>query len=153
MRALTLMGIVVGALIGGLGLLIAADEANAEKQVEQELLQLEQERANAMVRGDTAKLGHILADGWELISSSGEVLSKETFLMLFKTGALAIESAESADVKVRVYGDAAVVTGQGIAKGKYKGVAFISDERWTDVFVKQNGRWQCVAAQATRIAR
>jgi hypothetical protein len=39
-------------------------------------------------------------------------LSKETFLMLFKTGVLAIESAESADVKVRVYGDAAVVTGQ-----------------------------------------
>jgi Domain of unknown function (DUF4440) len=112
MRALTLMGIAVGSLIGGLGLLVAADEARAETQVEQELLQLEQEWANALVRSDTTKLGHIMAEGWEAIIPSGEVWTKETFLMLLKTGALAIESAENADVKVRVYGDAAVVTGQ-----------------------------------------
>jgi ketosteroid isomerase-like protein len=153
MRALTLIGIAVGSLIGGLGLLVAADEARAETQVEQELLQLEQEWADALVRSDTTKLGHIMAEGWEAIIPSGEVWTKETFLMLLKTGALAIESAESADVKVRVYGDAAVVRGQGIVKGKYKGIAFISDERWTDVFVKKNGRWQCVASQVTRIAR
>jgi ketosteroid isomerase-like protein len=105
------------------------------------------------VRGDTAKVGHILADGWELIATNGEVVTKEAYLMLFKTGAVAFESSESADVKVRVYGDAAVVTGQSIIKGKYKGVAFISDDRWTDVFVKKNGRWQCVATQVTRITR
>jgi len=44
-------------------------------------------------------------------------------------------------MKVRVYGDTAVVTGRGIYKAKYKGVDYSSDERWTDVFVKNNGRW------------
>jgi hypothetical protein len=36
-----------------------------------------------------------------------------------------------------------VVTGQSILKGKYKGVAFISEERWTDVFVKKTALAVC----------
>jgi ketosteroid isomerase-like protein len=58
---------------------------------------------------------------------------------------------EATDVKVRIYGDTAVVTGRGIYKEKYKGADYHSDERWISVFVKKNGRWQCVASQATLI--
>jgi hypothetical protein len=45
------------------------------------------------------------------------------------------------------------VTGRGIYKGKYKGVDFSSNERWIDVFVKKNGRWQFVASHSTNIAK
>jgi len=153
MKAFAWMVVVVGSLMGGLGLLIAADEAKAEKQVEQELLQIEKEWGDAMVRRDTAKLGHILADEWGILIPNGEVWTKETFLMLVQTGTLAVESGENSDVKVRAYGDTAVVTGRSVSKGKYKGVDYSSDERWTDVFVKKNGRWQCVASHSTRIAQ
>jgi ketosteroid isomerase-like protein len=153
MKALTLI-VVVGSLIGGLlGLLIATDEAKAETQVEQELLQLEREWIDAAVRRDTAKVGQILADEWEMVIAAGEVWTKETYLMLLKTGTLALESGENTAMNVRVYGDTAVVTGRGIYKGKYKGVDFSSDERWIDVFVKKNGRWQFVASQSTHNAK
>jgi ketosteroid isomerase-like protein len=153
MKALAWMVVVVGALSGGLGLLSAADGAEAEKQVEQELLQLAQDWADAAVRRDTAKLGHILADEWHLIIPSGEVWTKETYLMLLKTGTLTFESVDNTEMKVRVYGDTAVVTGRGLYQAQYKGVDDSSEERWTDVFVKKNGRWQCVASQSTRIAQ
>ena len=152
MKALPLM-VVVASLIGGLALLIATDEVKAEKQVEQELLHIEKELGDALVQGDTTKLDHILADEWEVIIPTGEVWTKETALKLVKTGTLAVESGENSDVKVRVYGDTAVVTGRSNSKGKYKGVDYSSDERWTDVFVKKDGRWQCVASHSTRIAK
>jgi ketosteroid isomerase-like protein len=152
MKALTLM-VVVASLIGGLGLLIATDEVKAEKQVEQELLQIEKEWSDALVQRDTTKLDQILADEFEGVIPTGEVWTKETALMLVKTGTLALTSVELADMKVRVYGDTAVVTGRGLYKGKYKGGDISSDERWSDVFVKKNGRWQCVASQSTGIAR
>jgi ketosteroid isomerase-like protein len=134
-------------LIVGVSLLTAADDAK------QEVLRLEEEFWAARLRNDTAKLGHILADEWEIILPTGEVWTKETVLMLLKTGTLAVKSGEKSDVKVRVYGDTAVVTVRTIAKGKYKGVDYSVDERWTDVFVKKNGRWQCVASQSTHIAK
>jgi ketosteroid isomerase-like protein len=54
------------------------------------------------------------------------------------------------DVKVRVYGDTAVVMGRGRRSGMFKGAPFKDREiTYTDVFVRRNGRWQCVASQGT----
>lgn len=153
MRAVTLIVVVVGSLMVGIAWLTAADDAKAERQVEQELFQIEKEWGDALVQRDTTKLGHILADEWEGIIQSGEVWTKETGLMLVKTGTLAIESVENADMRVRVYGDTAVVTGRGSYKGWYKGGDISSDAHWIDVLVKKNGHWQCVASHSTRIAR
>ena len=53
-----------------------------------------------------------------------------------------------ADLKVRIFGDVAVLTGrqtiQGTAKGYVPG-----PRRITDIFVKRNGRWQYVGGQST----
>ena len=114
MRVHPLMVLAISTLIVGVSLLTA--------DAKQEVLKLEEELGAAILRSDTAKLGHILADEWEVIIPTGEVWTKETALMLLKTGILAVESGENSDVKVRVYGDTAVVTGRGISKGKYKGV-------------------------------
>jgi len=56
-------------------------------------------------------------------------------------------------IKVRVYGDAAVVTGHGVRAGTYNGVPFKDRQVfWTDTFIKKDGRWQCVASQGTLVA-
>ena len=55
------------------------------------------------------------------------------------------------DIKVRVYGDTAVVTSRSTSKGKFNGQPFSELERSSDVFVKQNGQWKCVLTQLTRI--
>ena len=146
------VAIVIWSLIGGLGLLIAADEPEAERQAKQELLQLEQEWADAMVQRDTAKLGDILANDWEIIISSGEVRTKERVLNLLESGAMKLDFVEYVDMKVRAFGDTAVVTGRTIMKGRENNKDISGQERFTDVFVKKNRRWHCVATQTTSIA-
>ena len=70
-----------------------------------------------------------------------------------KQGALKIESSKIEDMKVRVYGDTAVVTYATTDKGTYKGRDISGQYRWTDVFVKQNGKWQLVSGQGTPIPK
>lgn len=57
------------------------------------------------------------------------------------------------DMKVHVYGDVAVVTGQNTIKGTWEDIPrnISGPYRFTDVFVKRAGRWQCVASQSSRI--
>ena len=56
-------------------------------------------------------------------------------------------------MKVRIYGDAAVVTGIVTRTGAYKGVPFKDRQHlFTDTFVRRDGRWQCVASQGTLAA-
>jgi ketosteroid isomerase-like protein len=59
----------------------------------------------------------------------------------------------STDLKVRVYGNTAVVTALTMSEGKFMGQDFTSCERATDIFVKQADRWQCVFTQLTRFTK
>ena len=46
---------------------------------------------------------------------------------------------ESDDIRVRIYGNTAIVTALTTTKGKFSGHGFTTQERATDVFVKQMG--------------
>jgi ketosteroid isomerase-like protein len=72
---------------------------------------------------------------------------------VIESGALTHEMMESDDTRVRVYGNTAVVTALTTTKGKFSGRAFTTQERATDIFVKQDGRWLCALSQLTRFAK
>ena len=57
------------------------------------------------------------------------------------------------DVRVRVYGDAAVVTGHAKWRINYQGRDIDNERRYTSMFVKQKGAWRMVAQQVGRIAK
>ncbi|HEY6206086.1 MAG TPA: nuclear transport factor 2 family protein, partial [Chthoniobacterales bacterium] len=59
---------------------------------------------------------------------------------------------ESDDLRIRLYGNTAIVTALTRSKGKFMGQDFSSCERATDIFVKQDDRWRCVLTQLTRSA-
>ncbi len=121
--------------------------------MQEELLKLEKEFAQAIVKNDVEAIGRILADDWIIIDPDGGIIDKARFLGVIKSGALTHEIMESEEVRVRLYGDTAVVTGLTKTKGKFSGQDFTTQERATDVFVKQKGRWQCVFSQLTRFTK
>ena len=121
--------------------------------VEQELIKLENEWADAWVKRDVAFFNQIIADNYTWTSPWGEVWTKAQDLALLKSGQDVITSWVLADMKVRVYGDAAVVTGRATIKETYKGKDVSRQERWTDTWVKRAGRWQCVAGHSSEIAQ
>jgi len=63
-----------------------------------------------------------------------------------------IEAGTIDEVKVRTFGDFAVVTGKTTAAGSYRGTSLSVTLRFTDVCVKRGSDWQVVASQATLIA-
>ena len=105
---------------------------------------------------DTAALARILSDDFVYTNASGAVLGKQEYLMsLIKAPDMTQQSFTSEDLSIRVYGDAAVVTGRSSWKGRSRGKGqFINAQyRFTDVWVKRQGGWQAVATQATTIAQ
>ena len=119
---------------------------------EEELLKLEKEFANAIVKNDPEAIERFVADDWIIIDPDGRIVNSNRFFEAIKSGALTHEIMESEDLHVRVYGDSAVVTGLTRTKGKFMGRDFSTEERATDVFVKRDGRWQCVLTHLTRLA-
>jgi hypothetical protein len=70
---------------------------------------------------------------------------------LAKHGESADELFDFEPMKVRVFGDAAVVTGGHKEKSQYQARHTSGHYRWMDVFVKRDGRWQAVAFELTRV--
>ena len=120
---------------------------------EEELLKLENELAEAIVKNDLEGIGGLVTDDWIIIDPNGEIVDRTRFFEVIKSGALTHDMMESEDLRVRVYGDSAVVTALTRTRGKFMGQDFTTQERATDVFVKRDGRWQCVLSHLTRFPK
>jgi len=137
------------------GMLVALSQvwAQTPSAVEQDLLKLESNWGDALLKNDTAALERIYADEYLFTDSEGVTWNKPQDLANTKSGASKITSFKLEDMKVHVYGEAAVVTGKTILKGTFQGKDISGQHRFTDVFVKRAGRWQCVATQSTLISK
>ena len=122
-------------------------------EAEEELLKVEKEFAETIVKNDLARLAGLVADDWVVIEPNGEVVERARFFEVIKSGSLTHETMESEDLRIRVYGDSAVVTAVTRTKGKFMGEEFSTQERATDVFVKRNGQWRCVITHLTRLPK
>ena len=123
----------------------------ADVGVEQTLMKLERDTLAALLKKDSAAFGRIFSDDAVLITPDGSPQTKAQLLADLKSGDLAIATSDISDMKVRAFGDTAVVTYVTIDKGTYKGQDISGRYRWTDVFVRRAGAWQIVAGQGTRI--
>jgi ketosteroid isomerase-like protein len=117
--------------------------------MEEELVRVEEEFANAIVKNNPEEIRQFVSDDWIIINADGGIIEKERFLEVIKSGALTHEMMESDDIRVRVYGDSAVVSALTRSKGKFMEQEFTTHERSTDVFVRRDGQWRCVLTQLT----
>jgi hypothetical protein len=118
-----------------------------------ELMQLERDIGDANVRRDKAFFERIEADEFVFTDSAGGLTTKaEDVASLDKpAGEFKLISYVPDDMKVRVYGNTAVVTGRTTTKLQSKDREVTNRSRFTDVFVKRNGRWQLVAGHSSRL--
>ena len=132
-----------------LGLLASSRAwAQATSATDQEIIKLEQAVTDAQFKKDRAALERLLADDYLYTHSNGSVLNKAQEITESMSSEVRWTDSKLADLKVRIFGDAAVLTGrqtiQGTAKGYVPG-----PRRITDMFVKRSGRWQWAGGQAT----
>lgn len=117
-----------------------------------ELIATARDWDRAMIENDPRAIGAYMTDDWTIVGSDGSVGDKTTFLALVASGALTHDVMESHDLDVRVYGDAAVVLARGVSGGQYRGQPFREVERSSCVFIRREGRWQCVLTHLSRLA-
>ncbi len=124
----------------------------AQSDAEKELLKLEDDWSNAWVKGDGKFLEQLYADEYLATGRDGKTYTKAEGIKDDLSPSYTDKSFKLSDMKVHIYGETAVVTGMNTVKYKKDGKPVQAKGRFTDVFVKRDGRWQCVATQGTTIA-
>jgi ketosteroid isomerase-like protein len=122
-------------------------------QDEQALRKLEDQWLGSYLRGDKATFDRIVADDFTGTDESAKVRSKAQERELIQAPPASIKtSLTNQDVRVRVYGDTAIVTGRIVVKTQLSGQPEISfQSRFTDTFLKRQERWQVVARHYSRV--
>ena len=120
---------------------------------ERELTQLVNDLNAAIVKPDIAFLERTLSKDYVHYRPHGNVETRAQYLEDRKSGSVHFDSLVADEIKVRVYGDTAIVTYRSTAKGKDQDGAIDEQRRWTRVFVRKDGRWQLVHSQGTTIRK
>jgi ketosteroid isomerase-like protein len=124
-----------------------------QSAAEKDLIKVENDWGNAWVKSDGKFFDQLYATEYLATSSDGIVYNKVAGIKDDTSPEYAEKSFNLTDLKVHIYGETAVVTGRNNVKFKKGGKAEQIDVRFTDVFVKRDGRWQCVATQGTKVGK
>ena len=126
--------------------------ASAEENAKQEILKADDERNEALQKGDVATLDRIYSDDVVYANASGALLTKAQHLAELKARTLTFRSFKHEDVQTTVHGDTGFVTGISKSVVEYQGKVSTNNRRFLNVFSKKDGRWLCVAHFETNIA-
>ena len=130
-----------------------SQEKKSSNSLEQAVLNLEQQWEDALTKSDVAALERIYDDNLIYTHSNGSVDNKATYVGKIKSGATKYQSMKRDDIKVSVYGNAAVVTCHWEVHVLANGNKIDTDARYLHAYVKQKDGWKMVAHQATLIAK
>ncbi len=126
---------------------LARDDSGATSAI----LKAEAVLCRAFERGDAVTLGRGLDARFTLTSSRGEVTDRAQNLAEVAKRDPAYEVFRNHEQKVRLYGDAAIVTGITTVKGHSGADAFAADFQYTDTWIRRDGHWLLAASHASRI--
>ena len=124
------------------------------RSAERQLIELERQLSDALVREDARVLDRLWSNDLVFTFPNGKVSNKAERLAGQKPAAQAPQSESKTindEVKVSLYGNTAVVTVLSTWSGKANNEAYRSQFQATHVWVKQEGRWQLMAAHVSPV--
>jgi ketosteroid isomerase-like protein len=142
--------------LSALVLIAMSAMAQSPGAAEKELLSIQKQWADARVKPDIAYLEHLYAKEFRVQDIRGDVNSREDDIAMFREHRITPQFVRDEDMNVRVYGETAVVTGIENVGGTYgsgprKGQFAQFSIRFSNVFVRRDGRWQLVLHHGTAI--
>lgn len=120
-------------------------------KIEQELIQIQKDWAEARVKRDVAFLEKLYAKELRITALDGNIIERAADIADFASGDLKPEIARNDDLKISVYGETAIVSGIEYVKGTYKNNPGEFWLRFTNVYVRRENRWQLVSHQTTEM--
>ncbi len=115
------------------------------------ILALESAWNQAELHHDATAAAAIMADNFISVDHHGTLLTRSKYLADLKDLSYKPEEIFNTDTSVHLYGDTAVVTSAYRTTGTSDGKPFAHRGRFTDTWIKRDGKWQCIADQETLI--
>jgi ketosteroid isomerase-like protein len=134
--------IVVPCLLAVLAIPLAAQDKSDAATVRS--LELKWTESYKQRQVDT--LDSLLAEDFIITIEDGSTYGKTGYISHSAEPSVTVEVAEMSDLKVRMHGNIAVVTGVYHERGESKGKRYEYHDRFTDIWMKNGGRWQVVAS-------
>jgi ketosteroid isomerase-like protein len=130
-------------------LLFVAIGAAAQSESDQEFIRLEQVWNRAHLNNDAAILETLWADDLTVMVPGMAPMGKSDTLSFVKTGRMKFSRYETTDLKIRGFGDTAIVSGNLFRSRTLGGT--LHEDRWQfmKVYARRSGKWMVVAFTAT----
>ena len=122
---------------------------NSSNMVRDEVVRADEQFTQAAIKVNSAALESIASDDYIFISAMGRMMNRGEHIASLQSGDIKYDTLTSEDVKVRAYGDTAILTARITGRGSARGEDFSGQFFVTRVFVKRGGRWVVVSGQAT----
>jgi ketosteroid isomerase-like protein len=129
---------------------LAAQQADPR---EGKLIVLERLWNEAQVNRDAAALDALVSSRFVNTEYDGEISDKQKFLADIKDPLFKPTAANIQNVKMNFFGDTAVVTGTYHTQGTYQGKPYDHTGRFTDTWILDGGKWQCVASHTSLLKK
>ena len=120
---------------------------------ESKLAVLERLWNEAQVNRDSAALDALVSSRFVNTEWDGEMSDKQKFLADIRDPRFKPTQANIQDLKMNFYGDTAVITGIYHTQGTYQGKPYDHVGRFTDTWVMDQGKWQCVASHTSLLKK
>lgn len=127
---------------------VLAGQSTDADRAARELEAIEHKLGQTWTSGACDEWGALLAPDWSVIHTNGETITKAQAVETCRRPEMRFASLISDQLNVRVFGDAAVVTGRTTVTTKGDRPETVR-LRFTDVFIRRDGRWLVVASHAT----
>jgi ketosteroid isomerase-like protein len=134
-----------------LAVLVTFIPAVAMADTADDIERMEQQRGRAILNADMPTLYAIYADDFFYNLAAGNSLSRSEYLSMYASGDIKVHKAVNEDRDIRLYGDAAVVSGVVRVNATIRGENRNLNLRYLNVWIKRGGNWVLVARQATNL--
>ena len=141
MRFCTTLTLTLCMLLCAMDRLAAQDKSDANT-----IRQLEEKWTESYKKRQIDILSSLLADDFVITVEDGNTYSKSGYITHTADSSVDVEIAEIKDLKVRMHGNVAIVTGSYHEKGTSNGKPYEYHDRLTDVWMKFGSKWQVIAS-------
>lgn len=115
------------------------------------LLKLEDEWGEALIHDDAAAMDRFLAPDFTFIEPDGTTKDRAAYLADRGKNPFDTSSFVNDELRVRWYGDSAVVSGHATVQEDIEGKHYAFQLRWQELWVKRKGQWKVVCSQGTPV--
>lgn len=136
-------GTIVAGLLGCVALLSMAQQKPSDSE---KIIQMEKRWTEAYKQRDVGILSSLLAEDFIITVEDGSTYGKMGYISHTANTSVRVEVAEMSELKVRMHGNAAIVTGAYHEKGTSDGAPYEYRDRLTDLWMKSGGAWQVIAS-------